>query len=172
MVRKVPVTTQRIVHEERVEQVPVQVCRMVQETRMVQEPRTVASWKPYTATQSVPRTVVMRVPVDACGTFTAPPTTTYYQSAPPVIVSPPVGGDVTTRRIPTPADSSAVDGSVLRSENSTAPQPIEADKEAEQHLPKDTDPTGQPTIEPAEIPLLEPAGSPDDAVTRPTGNTA
>jgi hypothetical protein len=61
---------------------------------------------------------------------------------------------------------------VLRSENSEELQRIETGDEPEQRLPRDTDPTGQPTIEPAEIPLLQPAGSPDDAVTRPTGNTA
>ncbi len=40
MVRKVPVTTQRIEYEERVESTPVQVCRMATEVRKVMVPRT------------------------------------------------------------------------------------------------------------------------------------
>ena len=77
MVRKVPVTTQRIQYEERVEEIPVQVCKTVVETKKVAVPRTVAKWVPYVTTRYVPRTVTMRVPTTSEVIYS---TTTNYPS--------------------------------------------------------------------------------------------
>ena len=66
-VRKVPVTTCRMVYEERVEQVPYQVCRMVAEQQTIRVPHCVEKRIPVTYTYNVPRLVCYRVPLDACG---------------------------------------------------------------------------------------------------------
>ena len=66
-VRKVPVTTCKMVYEERVEQVPYQVCRMVAEQQTIRVPHCVEKRIPVTYTYNVPRVVCYRVPLDACG---------------------------------------------------------------------------------------------------------
>jgi hypothetical protein len=88
MVRKVPVTTMRMVQEERVEEVPVRVCRQVAVEETVRVPRVVEKRVPVTYTYRVPRTMVYRVPLDPCGNpiVTAPPTTapeSTFRSPPP-----------------------------------------------------------------------------------------
>jgi hypothetical protein len=166
VVRKVPVTTQRIVHEERVEQVPVQVYRMVQEVQTVQRPRTTATWVPHASVRTVPRTVVMRVPLNSAPVTIAPPTTTYYHAAPSIITAPPVDDGISTRRIPA-EPAPVVDDSWRQDENARDLQPIETEPGAGERGHPDHDPTGQPSIDPDEIPLLEPAGSPYERTRRP-----
>jgi hypothetical protein len=160
MVRRIPVTTQRIVHEERVEQVPVRVCRMVTEVRKVQQPRTVATWKPYQAMRCVPRTVVMRVPVDPCYSYTLPGTTTYYYPAPAITTSaPPV---TTTQKVPTEAEISDGMESVMKEdadESTTEGDSPEAGAGPVGDEPKDTDPTGQPLLDPEDL-QINPPGPP------------
>jgi hypothetical protein len=179
MVRKVPVTTRRMVYEERVEQTPVQVCRMVSEVRTVQRPRTVASWKPYTTVRRVPRTVVMRVPMDPCST-SLPLTTTqytpsssYYAPSSPITVSPAPSSGIQTQRVPTPAGpSDTTGGSVMQGGSAAETMPANETGQGSQGSgAKDTDPTGQPSIELDEVPPLEGATPPDEDTVRQTGNT-
>ena len=65
--RKVPVTTYRMVYEDRVEQVPYQVCRMVAEPQTIRVPHCVEKRIPVTYTYNVSRLVCYRVPLDSCG---------------------------------------------------------------------------------------------------------
>ena len=62
-----PVTTCRMVYEDKVEQTPVQVCKMVAYEETVNVPRVVEKRVPVTYTCRVPRVVEMRVPISPCG---------------------------------------------------------------------------------------------------------
>ena len=66
-VRKVPVTTCKMVYEERVEQVPYKVCRMVAEQQTIRVPHCVEKQIPVTYTYNVSKLVCFREPMDACG---------------------------------------------------------------------------------------------------------
>jgi hypothetical protein len=65
-VRRIPVTTCRMVYEDRVQQTPVRVCRMepVQET--IRVAHCVEKRVPVTYSCCVPRTVCCRIPVETC----------------------------------------------------------------------------------------------------------
>ena len=65
-VRQVPVTTCRMVEEERVEPYQVRVCKWVCEKQTIQVPHVVQKQVPVTYTVKVPQTVTVRVPVNAC----------------------------------------------------------------------------------------------------------
>ncbi len=143
MVRRVPVTTQRIEYEERVESTPVQVCRMTTEVRKVMVPKTVAQWVPSVTTQYVPRSVVLRVPLDV-------PAVTYEATTPSnvrsVPASPPAAGD----------------GSVLVPPNG-----------AHSDAPRDTDPTGTPALDKSDVNKpVSPEPTPAQPPAHPHDNAA
>jgi hypothetical protein len=179
-VRKVPVTTQRIEYEERVEPVRVKVLRYETETKTLQEPRTVAKWVPYESTRMVPETIVMRIPIDEYGQE---------------IVAPPVksNGATTVRKIPVEspkqklerleaatakaraeveaaeakdnADEKAKSGAA-QNEQAEEPKPSEAESNKAKSASgeaKDSDPTGTPKLDGSKSPGLNGPASPSGA---------
>jgi hypothetical protein len=80
----VPVTTCRMVEEERVEQIPVQICRKVPYEQTVRVPRVVEKRVPVTYTLQVPRCVVHRIAIDPCTGADLPPAAVAPATAPVV----------------------------------------------------------------------------------------
>jgi hypothetical protein len=167
----VPITVQRIEYEEKVEQFPVRTCRYVSETKAVQVPRTVGKWVAHQTTTLRPRIVTMRV--DPFATVAPAPVATVAPvpaaTAPSILSAPRTIAPTQTQRPTTSGSSSSgstKSGSTSGGASSSAPgTPTEASRSDSSSpkpedtprtpgridaVPKDSDPTGRPSLSPPE----------------------
>ncbi|WP_158265154.1 hypothetical protein [Blastopirellula marina] len=165
VVRKVPITTTRMVYEEKVEQTPVRVQKWVAETSTVYDSKLEPVWTEQQMVRRTPRTVTMRVPLDSMGNMivtTPSPTITSY--APLSTVPSTVAPSVIVQKEPTEAkkpETAEEEEKEEAEESSESPmedidqggpmaplddakRPALTDEE-----PKDSDPTGTPSLDKA-----------------------